>query len=296
MFPVLFSVGKLSVSSFGIFLAIGFLFGIFLIWRLARAWDLDEEKILDLTLLTFAGGLVGARLYFVLGNLQYFVLSPLNIVMINKAPGFSFWGGVLGGWLTLYFLANRKRLDFWQLADIASVGLLGALIFSDIGCFFGGCDVGVSSKAFFSVTMLGSVGKRWPIQIIEALLLAVSLSYIWSQATHFHQRGKIVSLGFIYIGIIKLILEPFRQDHSGVIFSIVFILLGVTILYKVTKQNPIQQIKKLREFLKGFLLDPKIRKVTVQNLIKSWYNQKTVIEWKLRNIKKLLRRSNVKFS
>ena len=47
MLPVLFSIGKISVSSFGIFLALGILLGIFLVWRLSRAWDLDEEKILD---------------------------------------------------------------------------------------------------------------------------------------------------------------------------------------------------------------------------------------------------------
>jgi len=276
-------------------LALGFLLGIFLVWRLCRAWDLDEEKILDITLLTLLGGLLGARVYFAIENLQVFSL-PLNLILINKAPGLSFWGGILGGWLTLYFLARRKRLNFWQLADIAVVGLLGGLIMSDIGCFLGGCDVGSPSKAFFAVTMVGSIGKRWPIQIMEALFLTVSLTNVWSQATHFHQRGKIVSLAFVYIGISKLVLEPFRQDHSGVVFSAVFILLGATIFYRLTKQTPLIHLKVLGQFLIKFFTDPKARLDVVQTLSKTWYNQKTAINWKLRNLKKLLRRSNVKFS
>lgn len=296
MFPVLFSIGKFAVSSYGVFLALGFLLGIFLVWRLGRAWDLDEEKTLDLTLLTFLGGLIGARAYFILDHLQEFANSLQDIVLINKAPGLSFWGGVLGGWLTLFFLAKRFRMNFWQLADIASVGLLGGLIMSDLGCFFGGCSVGAPSKYFFAVTMVGSIGRRWPIQVAEALLLTLSLLKIWSMATHFHQRGKIASLSFILIGIIKLILEPFRRDHSGILFSIAFILLGMTIFYRITKQNPIINLKNSLQSIGAFFTDPKSRKLALQNFGKSWYNQKTAIAWKIRNLKKMPRRSNAKFS
>ncbi|MCL5784132.1 MAG: prolipoprotein diacylglyceryl transferase, partial [Patescibacteria group bacterium] len=92
MFPVLFSIGSLSVSSFGIFLALGFLLGLFLIWRLTRAWDLDEEKVLDLILIIFVGGMIFARVFFALENLPYFTSSPLNLIKFSKVPGFSFWG------------------------------------------------------------------------------------------------------------------------------------------------------------------------------------------------------------
>lgn len=296
MFPVLFSVGNISVSSFGVFLALGFLLGIFLIWRLTRAWDLNEEKILDLVLLTFIGGLFSSRVYFAVENWQYFITSPLNLFLINKMPGFSFWGGFLGGWLTLYIFARRKRLDFWQLADIAFVGLLGGLILSQMGCFLGSCNIGIPSKAFFSVNMAGFVGKRWPVQAIEAILLGIALLKIWAQATHFHQRGKIAGMGLVLVGIIKLILEPLKQNHSELIFPVFFILLGTVILYKVTKQNPILQFRNSAVYLTGFISEPKVRKSVVQSLSKFWYNQKADIGWKLRNLKKSLRKRNVKFS
>ncbi len=296
MFRVLFSIGNLSVSSFGVFLALGFLLGIFLIWRLARAWDLDEERVLDLVLLAFLGGLAGARVYFAIENWQYFAVNPLNLILINKIPGFSFWGGFLGGWLTLYLLARRKRLDFWQLADIASIGLLGGLVLSGVGCFLGSCNTGIVSKAFFAVTQVGALGKRWPVQIIEALLLTVVLSKIWSQATRFHQRGKIVSMTLILVGGTKLILEPLKQNHSEIIFSGMFVILGIVIFYRVTKQNPVTHLKGWGIFLIKLLNDSKTRTLVVQKVSQYWYNQITGIGWKLRNLKKLLRRSNVKLS
>lgn len=296
MFPVLFSIGGVSVSSFGVFLALGFLLGIFLIWRLSRAWDLDEERVLDLILLTFIGGLIGARIYFVLENPEYFASVPFNIILINKTPGFSFWGGILGSWLTLFFLAKRLRMNFWQLADIAVVGLLGGLILSDIGCFLGSCSIGILSKSFFAVTMVGFLGKRWPVQAVEAVILCLSLFRIWSMAVHFHERGKIAGLGLIYIGAVKLILEPLKQNHSEAIFSGVFIFLGLTVYYRVTKQSPVKHLRGLVKFLSDFITSSEARKKGVQNLAKSWYNQKTAVSWKIRNLKKLLRRSHAKFS
>lgn len=296
MIPVLFTIGGRSVSSFGVFLALGFLYGIFLIWRLTRAWDLDEERVLDLTLLTFIGGLLGARLYFAAYNWQQFAHSLFNLVLINKIPGLDFWGGFLGGWLTLYIFARRWRLDFWQLADIAAVGLLGGLGLSNIGCLLAGCNFGIVSKAFFAVTQEGLVGKRWPVQAVEALLLLFGLIKIWSQATHFHPRGKIVATGFIYIGVIGLILEPIKQNHTGAFFFMIVTILGLTIFYKAIRKTPLVHLKELRKFVIRVTTESEFRKATVQILIRSCYNQKINISWKLRNFKKMLRRFNVKFS
>lgn len=279
MLPVLFSIGSVSISSFGMFLALGFLVGVFLIWRLSRAWDLDEEKILDLTLLTFLGGLVGARLYFGLTNPQFFSENYFNIVLINKIPGFSFWGAILGGWLTLYFVSRAKRINFWQAADIASVGLLGGLILSSLGCFLGSCSVGIQSNLFFAVYMAGFLGKRFPTQALEALLLFLLFLRIWSLATHFHSRGKIISLTLIYIGIVKFVMEFLKENRGeGVFLSLVLISLGMTIFYRVNKKSPVSDLKSLLS-----------RRYAIARVQKYWYNQKTLISWRLKDFKKYVK-------
>src|SRR3989338_4748416 len=93
MWPVLFNIGKIPVSSFGLFLALGFLLATFLVWRLARAWDLNEEKVLDLILLTFFGSLIGARLFFIALNFEYFAIDLSRIILLTNYPGMSFWEG-----------------------------------------------------------------------------------------------------------------------------------------------------------------------------------------------------------
>ncbi len=289
MFPTILTIGKFSLSSFGLFLALAFLFGVFLIWRLSRAWDLDEEKVLDLTLLTFLGGLIGARLYFALSNLSFFAFDPIKLILFTKYPGFSFWGGFLGGWLSIYYFSRRKKLDFWQIADIASIGFLVGLIISDLGCFLGGCGVGSVTRSFLGVSMVGMVGKRWPVQIFEAIGLSLVLINVYGSATHFHQRGKIISISLIFIGLIKLILEPLRDTKGQSFFSGLLLILGITIFYRITKRNLISDLKS---FVK-FLSKPKL---VLGTLKKGWYNQKIIIAWKFRSLKKNLRRLNVKFS
>lgn len=296
MFPVLFTLGKISISSFGVFLAAGFLLGIFLIWRLARAWDLDEERILDLIILTLMGGLVGARIIFCIEHWQFFLSNPLYSLLFYRAPGFSFWGGLLGGSLTLYFFAKRKRVDFWMISDIASIGLLGGLILADLGCFFGGCAIGIQRNLILSVNMVGAIGKRFPVQILEAIILTIVLSKLWSKSTHFHTRGKILSLSLIYIGLIKLLLEPLKAAHSDLFLSAILTILGINIFYRVTKRSPKADFEIFFLFLYKLLTSTSSRNLAMDRLKKYWYNQKTSASWKWRNLRKTLRRLNVRFS
>lgn len=297
MFPVLFSIGKFSVSSFGVFLALGFLLSIFLIWRLARAWDFSEEKILDLTLLTFLGGLVGARIYFVLEHWGLFVVGPLNILLFYKFPGFSFWGGILGGWLTLFYFSKRFKLDFWQIADIVSVGFLGGFIMGDIGCLLGGCGVGIPYKLFLAVPAVGTIGTRFPTQGLEALLLTFVFLKIWSLATHFHLKGMIVAITLILFSLIKLLMEPLRANHGqNYFFLTTLLILGLVIFYKTTRRNIWLDLKNTGLFLIGIIQKREARKLLLLMVKKSWYNQTTAMAWKLRNLKKIARRLNVRFS
>lgn len=318
MLPVLFSVGNFAVSSFGFMLALAFLLAVFLVWRLAKASDLDEEKVLDLSLLTFFGGLIGARAYFVLEHLDFFGASFPKIFQVVAYPGFSFWGGFLGGWISLFYFSRRFKLDPWQMADIAAVAFLGGLVIGDIGCLLGGCGAGIQSR-FLGVEMVGLLGKRFPIQALEALLFLGVFLKQWSKATHFHIRGKIISLSLIYLGLIKFSTEFLRADKgSGFILSLALIMLGILTYYRAVnssqrfnKRSLLSDLKGLGKFFLGILTEEKARQETMTILNKNWYNTKVGLSWKWKNftnsikngglknrllslIKKVLRKINVK--
>lgn len=295
MFPVI-SLGPFSISSYGIFLSTGFLFGVFLVWRLARAWDLNEEKILDLTILTFLGGLIGARVYFILDNFPLFGTELSKWILFHKYQGFSFWGALLGGFIALKYFAKKFKLNFWQALDFASVGLLGGLIFYTLGCFFGGCNIGGVSKLFFAVPMVGALGKRIPVQVLESVLILFILARIWKVATHFHIQGIIAAISLICIGTLKLVLSPLKENHSDVLLDIILIILGTTLFYKVTKRSLRADIKTFGIFLKNLIIDSNVRSKFILRFKKNWYNYMIGIRWKIRSFSKILRRLNVRFS
>ncbi|OGE17092.1 hypothetical protein A3F00_02600 [Candidatus Daviesbacteria bacterium RIFCSPHIGHO2_12_FULL_37_11] len=297
MLPVLFSLGPIPISSFGLFLSLGFIYGSFLVWRLSRAWELNEEKILDLIILTFFGGLIGARIFFVLLNFQFFQIDLFKIVLITKYPGISFWGGFLGGWLTLFIFAKRLKFNFLQVADIAAVGFIGALILGDLGCFLGGCGIGRMSSIFLAVPMVGVLGKRFPVQIMEAFFLSVLLLKMWPKATHFHIHGKVLSLTLIYLGLIKFISEFFLALHMGGYFLSAFTsFLGIFFYYQVTKRSIKGDL--ISAYLNlGLLFTSRGKWNRILAAVhKNWYNFK--VKWSLRvkSLSRFLRRARVKLT
>ncbi len=293
MMPIIGYIGAWPVSSSGLFLALGFLYAMFLIWRLSRAWDFEEEKVLDLLMLTTLGALVGARAYFILSHLGFFGFNVGKMIMFTKYPGLSFWGAFLGGWLVLNYSVKKFKMDFWMITDIAAIGFLASLIFGNIGCFLSGCGAGVVSNSFLAVDMVGLVGKRFPIQAIEAIVLVVLLWMMWPKAVRFHTPGKILSYVLMYTGAIKFFTESFRAtDQSGHFFSLVMFSLGLMVFYRVSKRS-------LKADLKAFITDRNVRKMVLHNLTIGCYNalrkelidKKILWSWKLN---KLLRRLNVR--
>ena len=218
-------------------------------------------------------------------------------MLINLYPGFSFWGGILGGTAALWFFSKRFKLSFWQIADFAAVGFLLGLSISDVGCFLGGCYVGVPNDSFLAMPVVGIIGKRLPISLFESLILFLIFLKLFGQVIKFHVAGKILALSMIYLGLVRFALQFFRENGSFILPS-VLIILGLTVFYYRSKRNIIEDLKGLAQT--PFSL--KKRQMVVLSLRKTWYNNQ--VDWKVKfnKIRKLLsdlpkilkRRLNVK--
>lgn len=306
MWPVIFSVGSLSISSFGIFLGLAFLAAVYTSWKLARLYEIDEERILDLAILTFFGGMISSRLFFVLTHLSIFD-DPSKIILISRYPGLSFWGGLAGGLLTLRFFASRSKLNFWQLADFAAAGLFLALSLGDVGCLLGGCFYGQVSNSFLATGVVGVIGKRFPLAIFEALVFLGAYFWIWKQVIRYHFPGKILAVMLISLGIVKFIFEFFRGDAlyllntgltQGHLWAASSLIFGMYVFYSHSKRSFFTDASNLIHLP----FSSKKRKNLLLYLRKNWYN--FVVDWKIKGTrlgqflklapKNLKRRLNVK--
>ncbi|MDO8498740.1 MAG: prolipoprotein diacylglyceryl transferase [bacterium] len=277
MYPVLLTLGPLPISSFGLLLVIAFAFAVFVFWQISRVYELEEEKLIDLAILTFVGGLLGARLVFVLFHASSFY-DLSQVLLIQKYPGMSFWGGLAGGLITFRLYVSRIGLHFWQVVDFAAVSLVLATSLGDIGCFLGGCFYGRVSTLPWALPVVGVIGKRFPIALLEALILLLFYFSLKKQALRFHFKGRILASALIFLGGLKFITEFFRGDiregvsfgglFSGHLFSLAVMTLGTGIFYTRGKRS----FKADLQYLFSLLVSSKRRKALLLSFQKSCYN------------------------
>ena len=72
MLPILFKLGPITIYSFGFFLTLAYLAATFILWREGKRQGYNEEKLLDLSVISLIAALVGGRIYYVLINFHQF--------------------------------------------------------------------------------------------------------------------------------------------------------------------------------------------------------------------------------
>ena len=184
-----------TVTSHGLFFAIGAeVAGLMLVWR-ARAKGLPEKIVWPLTFVAFVSGLVGARLLFVLLYWEQ---------VGSFARAFEFWrgglvsyGGLLGGALGVWLFLRGNQLANWIDAMVPAL-LIGWGI-GRIGNYLAGDSVGVSSE-FFMLTY-----SRVPIQLFEALLC-------WVVAASIANRPNTLLLGATFYFGGRAVIDLWRDE------------------------------------------------------------------------------------
>lgn len=144
MQQVLFRIPGLGVPvyGFGMMLFLVFVVTTWLAGRRAEREGMPQQKVQDLVLWTFLGGLLGARIFYVV---QYHISDPLEFFRIWNG-GIVFYGGAIGGAIAAIILHRRvlKPLNIspWRLADVLAPSIAIGLCLGRIGCFLNGCCYG----------------------------------------------------------------------------------------------------------------------------------------------------------
>ena len=126
--PVAFSLGPLSVRWYGLILTTAMVVAIFLADREGEKRGLEKDTVSDMALWAIPIGLIGARLYYVLFELDYYLQNPVDIIAIWKG-GIAIYGGLIAGGLTVYWYTKKKGIPFPLMLDIlAPYVLLGQAI------------------------------------------------------------------------------------------------------------------------------------------------------------------------
>jgi phosphatidylglycerol:prolipoprotein diacylglycerol transferase len=136
MIPVLFHLGPLTVYSFGLMMALGFLAADYVIRLECIRRGFDPEYSSSIVIAAAVMGLIGSRIYAILDDLPTYLANPST--MIFSGSGFVFYGGMIGGLLGAYLVSRWYRIGFGATMDMCGPALAIGQAIGRMGCQLAG--------------------------------------------------------------------------------------------------------------------------------------------------------------
>ncbi len=129
------SVFGFRIAFYGIIIGIGMLTGLWIAQSDAKRRGQDPELYLDFALYAIICSIIGARLYYVIFEWDYYKNNLLQIFNL-RAGGLAIYGGVIAGTITMIVYTRMKKVSFFSMADTGVLGLVTGQIIGRWGNFF----------------------------------------------------------------------------------------------------------------------------------------------------------------
>lgn len=208
MKPVLYQCGLFTIYTYGVFVAIAFLVSTFLLVREARQRRLDENLIYNLSIVLLAGGIIFARLFYVVLNWDYFRDNLFEIIMLSHG-GLVWFGGLTGAFAFGLIFMKIKRMPVLPALDFFAPYIALAQAIGRIGCFFNGCCYGRESEWGIYFPLHHQI--LFPSQLVDSLTLLVI--FIVLRIFYAKRReGEIFCFYVMLAALQRFSMEFFRGD------------------------------------------------------------------------------------
>jgi len=201
--------------------ALAFLAALRLAQSTARIERLDHSFIVDCVALLVLSGIIGARLFYVVLNLRYFIDNPLQILAFWRG-GLVFYGGFIVASITGVVFARRRGVSVARAADCLAPCIAIGQGIGRWGCFFAGCCYGKATSVPWGVTYhdplsLAPLGvKMHPVQLYESFAdLLIGLLLWLYMARGRHDDGQNFWIYVLLYGAVRFAMELLRGDDRG---------------------------------------------------------------------------------
>ena len=250
----LIKLGPISIYWYSVMIALGFLAAMIVCLTEVKRKKLDIEKYSNMVFYAVLFGILGARIYYVLFNLDYYLKMPSEILKVWHG-GLAIHGGIIAGILVAYFYTKKYKMNFLKTLDISVVGVIIAQAIGRWGNFF-------NQEAFGKVTTKAALIKqKIPNFIIDGMYIdgtyyqpTFLYESVWNLIGFiimlFLRRTKKLKVGYltgfylIWYSIGRCFIEYFRSDSLMLenikvaqLISLSLIVIGIIVIIKSTKKN-----------------------------------------------------------
>lgn len=234
-----YSFGPLGITGFGIAVLLSFLVAQAVGQsELARRGH-DPNPVSDMIFAAVVGGLLGAKLYYVV------VLGHWDALF--ERAGFVFWGGLIGGMLAVMAVVIKKNYGLMKVFDVGGPAVAAAYSVGRTGCWAVGDDYGRPWDGFlavafpegappstagimvreFGVQLPASVSPStvlsvYPTQLLETLLGFVMFYALWRMRDHKHAEGWLFGVYCVFAGVERFLVEFLRAKDDRLIVGLTY--------------------------------------------------------------------------
>lgn len=268
MSKIALDLGFVQIYWYSLFIFIGIIVASILIFKESKKIGIDENFLINLLFNTIIIGIVGARIYYVLFNIPYYISNPLEIFAVWNG-GLAIHGGILAGLIFIIFYCKKNKVDILQILDILAVGLIIAQAIGRWGNFFNGEAYGnittvetlkAQGIPMFVINGMYILGEyRQPTFFYESVwCLCGFISMLLIRRCKNLKRGQLSGFYLIWYGIVRFFVESLRSDSlmlgplkMAQVVSIIFIISGIILfIYNIKKTT--EKDKKLYGHLPNY--------------------------------------------
>ena len=253
MNPVALSLGSLTITWYSICILTGVVLATILINKEAKKQDISTTFTTNLIFYCVIFGILGARVYYVIFNLNYYSLYPLEILKIYNG-GLAIHGGLIVGFITLIIYCKKYKINIIKMTDIALPCVLLAQAIGRWGNFFNGEAHGsIVTKSFlqnlhipnFVIKGMYINGNYYhPTFLYESILCILGfIILILFRKIKNIKLGNISALYLIWYGTVRFFIEHLRTDSlmlghikMAQVISVIMILSGIIIIIITAKK------------------------------------------------------------
>ncbi len=231
MIPILYESGFVSIQTLWVFVAISVLISSYLaVERLKRA-RANFTLLVQHSSAILIWSLISARLLYFISHpdtyLPAFDLRTLTNLFTIWDQGFSLWGAMLGGGITLLFILKKAEEPLSKWADALMVPLLVGMSIGNLGTFLGGYSYGNPTDLPWGV-LYESFNVKYtvpvhPVQLYEFILIGLILGgkrYLSKRTKWFERDGNSALYFASTYSFVAFVLEFLRGDDTLLILGI----------------------------------------------------------------------------
>ena len=255
MYPVLLQFGNFEIRSYGLIVALSFFIGLWLSTKEAESKGLEPRLIQDFALYALLGGILGARIYFILfSDLAYFLQKPWEIVAVWHG-GIGIIGALLGGFLTAVWYCRRKKLSFWRFADTLAPGIALGQTVGVFACLLNGDSYGKPTALPWAITYTDPRSLALlnvplhPIEIYEIVNYLLVFLLVWKTRGNYRTDGFAFLTYLAGYGVARFSVEFFRANPAifawGIpaaqVFGVALILASLACFYLLGRKSTLHR-------------------------------------------------------